>query len=443
MKNIAISIFSAFLFILCSCSSKEASDLFKSVPKDSAFLAVVNVESISKKMESTNADFWQTISGVTQGKKLPKEINVLSDKNSGIDYSMPILIFDRKGTSVLTFMIKDESAFKECLKKEGIKLSSKDGIDTNSEHTVFISDKQGWFASDYPELSIDDIKLFKALDEESSMLSLQSVGELMEGKEDLACIISFVFLMENDLMASKSSLMLNMLFDTPRYIEAKFNFNTGNLEGVFSVLNDKGATSSCSIKPAKINIAALKEFQAKGEVFFAIGTDSQLMEMIASQLRNFPVLPPEALDALKNIDGNIVFATSAEHYEDRDPNVSMQITFNSPLAAENGRELVDDILGGTEDLQVSVAGKSLSFSAGAPSEGSSIGSVAAQFDGASLGTVALPSFLEKTVDPSVASVIKGFSLMGKVDGDNLQFHLTLNTTPGQNSLVALSKLNGN
>lgn len=442
MKHTALSIVSAFLLILCSCSSRDASDLFKSVPKDSSILVVANVESMASKMESANADFWQTITKLTKGRKLPAEIKVLYDKNSGIDYSMPVLMFDRKGTSVFTFIIKDESAFKDCLKKEGIQLSSEGGIDTNADHTVFISDKQGWFANDYPELSVDDIKLFKALEEDMSMLSLQSVGELVESEDDLAFILPFASMMENNIIPTKSSLMLNMLFDTPKYLEAKFNFNTAKLEGVISVLNDKGRVAACSIKPAKIDAGALKEFQGKGNIFFAIGTDSQLMGMLASQLRNLPMLPPDAMEVLKNIDGNIIFAASAGNNGSPDNNVSMQITFNSPQAAEGGRELVDALFGGAEDLQVSVSGKSLSFSAGAPAEGSSIASVAGQFEGSCLGAVVLPSYFENSGNPSLA-VIKGFSLMGKPEGDKLQFHLTLNTTPGQNSLVALSKLNGN
>lgn len=422
--------------MLVGCSGNDSSSLLKSVPKDTGFLVVANIEKMHEKIGSdvSLADSDLSNLGPSSG-SMGKLLKVVFDPKAGVDYNVPLIVFERKYSPVVTFMLSDKNAFEKTLAaKAGIKLMNEGGIKKSADNTVFISDKQVWLSPGYPELSKDDILLFKALGEKESVLSLQCAEKFLDSRANLSLLYSLSFLNGEEMLNPSYIMGLNFLFESPKYVEAHINFEKGAVKGTLNILDSKGSIANCTIKPVKINMKSLKDFNGRGNMFFAMGADPAIMALVSMGLQNVPMVPRDAVDAIKNLNGNIILAVDINGEE---PGASVSLDFDNVEAAEKGRSLVASFL--PEDkIGMSIAGNTLSAVYNDSQNGQPISDVASKFEGADIGIVvvnhgnnAFRRFLPETV--------REFSLIGKSKGNALEFGLTLDTDPAQNSLLTILK----
>ena len=443
MKKTTLSILCTLITLLCSCSSKDATDLLRSVPKETGLLMTVNIGELNEKLKDGPQAQSVDINGIfsdlnTKHVELKKNLTVALDPESGVDFSLPMLMFERNNAFVVTFILKDKSKFIKNLEQQnGTKITDSKGVKANSENTVFISGDQAWLGTDYPHITTDDINLFNALKEGDSVLSLERVAKTIDDKTDISCFLSLAYLNSVQPMSTQVALALNLLFETPRFLQVNASFLKGKIEGNLAILNEKGKIANFSMAPGKINIGELNSFPGKGDVFMALATDSKLMDQLAEQLKSFPTLPPNVMNAVKNIDGNIVISLGMNP-----PNqgFTAQIGLKSPDASNDLRNLIEMFGNDLNGITMTTQGNNFILSGGNNLQGASITEVSKKFDGASFGIVTLPGFLRASSDSDTAQVIQGVSLMCKPKGQQLEFFYTVDTPAGKNSLLSLIEL---
>lgn len=493
MKKILFYTFAVMAVMLASCGgNKGLESVLETVPKDTKGLAIADLNNINEKLKSEGEVTLQDLLMRSFGSEMNRVGKALLGEDSPIDFNAPAIFFESNEEPVFTFFVKGEKDFINFLEEEAdMKLKERDGMYVDSDKVVFLSGNQAWVCPS-GNLKVSDIRKFKELKKEKSFMSLKVAPKLLEGESDIMTYVNLSELgMIRDMEVSQAVSMLNLVFDDPKYAVSRMNFDTGKFVADLNVFNTKGEPAECAMHPAKIDLPSLNSFPGKGDVFGAIGIDSRLMGQITSKMQAFA--PKEALDAINNIDGNIVFSldiSSAIEYNNRrysyyddydyDYGYGEEIISFEGDSVMYAVEAIDETIGDLEDIvltrtkkydgpkfavQVSyknaadagkvasqfqdliksegytmeVLGNKIYIAGGSPS-GVSISTVSNEFEGASAG---IAFVMEKISDPKVqmlSDYIKGAFLVWKGDNNDLSLQFTIDTKEGVNSLVTFMKL---
>lgn len=498
MKKILFCLCGVMAMVLASCGGKGTSleDMLQTIPKDSKGFAVLNLKSLNDKLKADNADqSLQSLINGAVGNQMPKELKNFLGEDSPVDFEGPMVVFETNQNPVISFYVKDEKDFRDMLEKEfDIKLKKNDGIYEGREEDTYIyqKDKQVWICPG-TDLSAKDIKKLYDQKEDDSVLSYPAIGKVMESDADMIGMANLAELKSMRVNRDFSQMMagLNLVFDDPDILLVSANFDNGKATSTVGIYTAKGEPSKFAFQPAQINMQSLQSFPGKGDVFAAIGIDSQFMNTILSKIDSF-IYDREQKAILASLQGNIVFSMDlsailngefglagprydyAYDYDEWDdtplavdsmkmayadtvaaddifaepypstrdyngPAFTVQAGFKSPSDAQRAANYINGQMNSTAQTSVNVEGSNLIISAGTQS-GASIGKVASLFNGAYGGMVSLTENIKMPQVQMVSDLVKSFSIMLKPEGNGITINTQVETKEGQNALVTFFRL---
>ena len=453
MKKLIFSIIGIITLMLSSCGDKTTANLFNSVPKNTKFLTVVNPAQIFEKAGAGAAtsksdlaklldtqttqrgekskDEWSFILGNAQTKDESKEI---------IDPESLILVYEYKNATLVTFLVKDEKAFREGIEeKTGDKLSEgKDKLWISAKHKIFTKGKQAWLTSGYPALNDDDIKILTSLKEEESILSLDKGKEMAENKADIAFLYELKDLMQFGVLNSNVTMGLNLAYDDPSYLSGYMNFNVGKAEGEIKVLNNKFQPAKRALAPGKIDTNLLSKFPGKGNIFFATNISSNIITTVLGKLKNV-MLPFEIKDALQKVNGTIIASlnnTLDEEGTMQPSSGTIAISMADDASADSVAASLEEYGKEMFEADVRADGNILLIDWGEPS-GTPMASVANNFENCNLGVVVLSDALSGESNAPVRSLIKEVALGLADQGESSVIKIRIDTKEGTSAFNSL------
>lgn len=451
MKKVLFCFCACLAFVFSSCGNKGAlEDLLKTVPKTTKFAMVIDLTTINEKLNAEDGKSLQGLISSSFGSQMDPQAKAILSDESSINFNAPAVVFEFNEQPVVSFYVKNETDFIKFSGEQGETLTKKDGIYVNSAEDLYLKDGQVWVA----RLSPSIVKNFSNLKKDNSFMSLKIADKMLDAGADVATGINISELGSiYDREAAQFVAALNLLFDDPQYAIATADFEKGKMMATLDVLNGKGDPSACAIHPANIDIASLSEFQAKGEVFGAIGIDTEFMQQVVSKIQAIGA-PPAITTLLNTLEGNIVFSFDVSsyvnymnnlysYYDSYDsstpsmPSFAVQFTFKSPGDAHQAVSLFSNDIPTGFNLQTN--GNKVTLSCGNPM-GVPITAVADYFKNASMGVAFTSQSMSNPKMQMLKDFITGGYLVWKNNGKGLSLELKLDTKKDQNSLITFFKL---
>lgn len=439
MKKIALGLVALLLVIATGCR-KDDSEVIATIPANTGFFAVVNIENINEKLGNTvssdgdvklNADLSALFDKMgIQGRELKL---MLSDNQASIDYTLPVALFEYKGSSISTFFVTDPGQFREFFQKKGVKFSESKGV-WESEGKVFLADNQVWISDGASTFTAQTVKYLQSLDEKDSLKGVEYAVKLAEedsdifGWADISKLTSSVYGSGNTM----ASAGLTTLFDDGKYVPFKLNFNDGNITADLKVLNSKYQPAPYLLKSAGINMEVLEQYQGKGDILFAVAVDPAQVQQLTAQFG--PLLGAgmkPLMDALGSIDGTIVGSMKSASIG---PAFGIQTRFTSAEAASQAAAQIRNFLPTTEG-GVEVNGNQIYLHTSAL-EGKSVAALAPELKGAQWGIVLGGSEINQLSQGMLRKAV----LKGVLDGNSCVVSLRVDTKQGQNALKSLVEI---
>lgn len=435
-KNLLL--FLAFVAIMMSsCRKTNVDELLQTIPQNTRCLAIFNTENLKDNLGKEGVEQLRKVLSQSHRNNADQTFEYIFSGDSEIDLSAPFCIFEFNNALIITCALKDEGKFRsELEEKTGIKFEKEKDIYYLADHTIFVSGKQTWITSGYPEVQPSEVNAFIHLPKSSSMAGNEYVTEMINQDADIASIMDI-----REMLASSSnmsaSLWLNMAFRNPQYLASYVNFEKGSIIGDLTILNDKYKPAAFSLRPSNIDVSALKKFNSKGNLFVAAAFDSATISKIISQIENFAPIPPEVLAALKNIDGTMAVSSYINSQSQQPGQVSAMITFKDNASASSCASFLTRMMADDTDEQIHCQTIDNMLLISSPGElGESIGSVANSFDGAGMGLVFDTTNLDLE-GQQFANAVSRVVLRLVDNGDSSTLRFNISTTKGQNSLITL------
>lgn len=436
MKKTIFCLFALLAVVLSSCGNKGAERMLQTIPAGSSYLSVLNAENITSKLGNEGLAQWDAL--VSQGfKGSDDRWKFLLGKDSGIDFSTPVFIFEYKGANVITFEVKDSGAFREGFEKAAsAKFTGTGNLYYLPDNTAFVNDKQVWLTAAYPEVKPEDIKTLLALKKADSMASLKYAVEMSASDDDCSTFASLASLIKQSGNIG-GALYLNTLFNSPEYLVYKTNFEKEAIVGSLTVLNAKFEPSACAFKPSKLDVSTIKDFKGKGNVFFAIGIDPQLTTQLLDKFKALLPLPAEGLAMLKNIDGDILLSGSLNDNMSNPALSGALISFKTKEAAEEASQVVKELgLSPIQNAGMLIEGNALCLLAPEQS-GNSPAEMASWFKDAGMGFLCFTSAFKGEAFGNIGNYILGVAAKLVDNGDGVSLDFNVDTKKGQNSLISI------
>ena len=438
MKKSLFFLLLSFVVMMSSCSKKDAEKLLQTIPANSQYLALIDGESITDGLGPEGIkQIDQALGNAAQGNSgaLGSAEYYLGD-DSPIDLSVPLCVFELKRVTITTFAVRDADKFRTDVEtKSGEKFRKEKDVWHLPNNTVFVDGDQVWITGSYPEIQASDINTLTKLPKSSSMASTSYTKDMIERDADVAVLVDIASILNANLGIS-AGLYLNMAFENPQYLVSYIDFQKGKIAGEMTVLNDKFKPAAFSLKPSPINIDALKNFPGRGNAFFAASFDSATIGRIIGQVKPLLPLPPNVIAAIENIDGNIAVSTNITSSPQQSEQLCAMVTFKDNASAETCASYLNGLAGSLpEGFTCAANGNTLVISTPNQS-GQSIETVASNFKGAGMGLTVLTSGLDVGTT-NVGSFISSFNACLVDNGSGSNLKITVNTTPGKNSLLSL------
>lgn len=369
----------AVLLLLASCASRSEADLLKTVPADSNFVAIINPESFTATDPAQMAAICSSLDNLFGSAEGQARWEYILSDDSGVDFSLPMVAFEYKRATVVSFMLKNAGKFREGLK---------------SEENVFIHCSQAWLTPDYPEVSGEDIEALAALNEKQAVLS-HPIGKMLVDSEAGLCLIANLDRLLSPISYPSVALMRSMLFDGASFYKAEISVAGQEVMIESSFLTADALPAHFVPELTELDIPALENFKGKGYTLAAIGVNPNLMNMLIGRIKAFGILPSEVSSMLKNLDGDVALCLTPDSVSPFS-GVDAMLSFSSASEADQACEAVKSfasMLGDEVAPAVSAEGN-FCFISNGNSEGSSFSEVAQQLKGATAGVVFTPGFFE-------------------------------------------------
>lgn len=428
----------AVIGLICSsCGNKNAGKLLESIPKNTQYLLIVNIEKITHSLGSDGEkELDKYIGSIRNSNRGKEKFDYVFSKESEADLSSPLMLFELDNTSVITFSLKDADKFVSDFETAaGSKFRKVNGILGLEDNTAFVSGNQAWIAQDYPGINTEDIVSLTKLSKASSMASVEYTSEMIDSDADISMIVDLPALVQSNMNLG-ASLWLNMAFEDPEYLAGYIVFEKGKIEGEVKVLDSKCRPAPFALRPSKIDTRALKDFPGKGNFFFATSYDPATLSKIIGQVKSLLPLPPAVIGAIENIDGNIVISGDINQQSDDVQQLCAMVTFKDNASAQTLAAYLQEMQpSSSAGPEYSVTGNNLLIYT-PNQEGESIESVADDFRGSGMALSVKPDG-NLGASPFNSDLLKRILVKLVDTGDSSALKFTLTTLPGQNSLVSL------
>lgn len=357
------------IFLMAGCSKELETDLLRTIPADNGFVAVINTENLPFDSSAESP--------------LLRPGSPLSEVDA-------FILFSLKGYPVATFRVPDVEQLKAFAADQGMLLREAEGdISASANGDLFICRQQAWLAPAHSGIEASDIKALLQLPEKESAAADPVLTKATDGGADFRLVGSLGALIQSQMQ--EFNLILNVFFNNPKYVDVAFDFDKNVALGKLEVLNSKGERAACSFTPVLIDVDALKNSDAKGNLYFALGVDSQLTDILTSN-SNMLGLPKEFSGVIKGIEGTVIAAANTAVSSDFDApaSFSLSVPFASDAAARNFNRMAGLLNIGGGNMKTSAEGNRFNISSGEGS-GTPLSALAESFKGASLGLLVIAS----------------------------------------------------
>lgn len=434
MKKFAFGLVALLLVMAVGCRKDNSAGALPSIPSDTGFFGVINLqklnENVGNKVEKdgdvkVSTDFSSILKNF--GKDGDQIRRLLSDNQGSVDFSMPLTIFEYKGSPVVTFFVSDEDRFQSYMKQEGHTFSQKNGV-LESEGTYFVKDGQVWISKGGTTFTAQTVVYLLGLDEKESLAGVDYALELADGSYDIAGWLDIARLTSSQFTGNMGANMaLNTVFDGAKYLPftVKFDKNQANIEA--KVLTSKFEPAKYLFKSNGVDMSLVESYQGRGNAFFAFSVDPAQVKQLIDQFGSMAAAGMKPmLDMIGNIDGTIVGSASMD-----DKGFGAMANFVSSDAAVQAQEVLNGFFpGGGADL----SDTKLYFHGGTL-EGESISNYASDLKGALWGVVYTGSYMTEHSGGEVDKCV----VKATAEGESCIITINIATKKGQNSLMSLLK----
>lgn len=445
MKQVFLCL-SVFILLLSSCSKDDKSRLLTTIPSDTSFVALINLEKL-------NEDLGNKVSGsdkIETGKQFDEFLDSdmagnqffwrqFKSNELSIKYGYAA-IFENNGSNLLTFYVEDSRKFIETLSEADpdTEFGQEAGVWIDNSKTTAVFENQVWMRLSAGEpLQSARILTLARLKDKKSFSSVEYASEMCDKNDDVQLYFNIPALGE---IQGVNGMGLNMLFatlfDDAKYLAGSANFKDGLATARLQVLNKDFKTASLALKFNEIDIEKLNSFNGKGSAFFALNLDpasvSKIVSEYAAMLRSSFMLDQSVLESLRNLDGTIVAAADLNGSVDGTP-FSALISFDNAANSESATEFFRQFGG---EFDVSTSGNLLLLSYGEPA-GMPVSSVSSLFKGTCGGFVISLTGEGNDLTQGISSYFKQYSSLAKKDGAGLELEINIKSKPGQNFLLSL------
>ena len=443
MKKVFTLLAVCMLFLLPSCNKgahfkNAASETLSMIPKDSPAVFVFNLESITEKLSSDKSQDLSSLLEDAMGAREFARIEMLVNEGTPLDFSMPAVFFFIDDEPVLTFYIRNEKEFRRMLDEDfDQEMHQRNGVWISSDNEIFQIDNQVWITDSYNDLDANDIRKLKELSEKQSFASLDVAQDLLDLNSDISLLVNFNELDKSDRDVAQLFMALNAAFDNPEYGCVTVDFLDEKIVGEIAVLDKKGKPAPCAFSLKEIDLKSLKDFEGKGDAFFALGINSDMMTNIISSFGN--IMDYQSKEMLRSIDGTAVVALDLSDFQMNyrySPGVELMISTKDNSSATQCINLIQELLGSSVP-GLYASGNKIIYT-DSDSRGMKISEVADKFDNAySAAYVSTKNIPQINI---ISNYIPSAYYVCKPDGKGMSINVTADTQEGQNSLVTLFEL---
>ena len=440
----------AIMLVLASCSKDDKTKILQTIPSDASVVTLVNLEKLNEDLGNSQKSDGKVELGKQfataldnmgpQGTQLKK---MLEDNEMGLRYSVAAS-FNDDGNMIMTFYVDDQDLFIKGMEKEdGSKYEkAKSGIWFNQAHNTAILNNQVWFTSGSEQLNTLKIAKYAKLKKDKSFLSVDYSSKMIDSDADV-CFFGNLNAIFDDLGSEAMTYKMasSLLFDNAAYLAGFISFEKGKAVGSLQVLDKNYNPSPLAVASQEIDMQKLNSFPGKGNFFFALNINPQMVSQLLSQYGSILAVSlhvdTDKLDALKKIDGTIVASFDISTVTTGRPNFGVMISFADPLAAQTASSIAGEIVGSS--AQVQVINNMLYISAGVP-EGSPISAVASKFKGTYGGIVYDGSSISSPELSSTVGFMPEMSFLLKKEDKGVRIDAEIKSKPDQNFLISFLEM---
>lgn len=438
MKKLIFSIFAIVALMLSSCADKNAERILKTVPSNTQVLALIKADELSSALgEEGRNEVKQLINSASRGNNSGKEMaNYIMSDDSQLDLSVPMAMFEYKNAVIYTCITKNSDKLREDLERiTNSKFTKNLGVWALEDNTIFIAGDQAWFTSSYPEVTTQYVNGFTKLNKAASMADNEYVMKMAADGGEISFLMDLTSILKYN-MSTTTSLAMSMIFENPKYLTGNINFEKGKIKGDVGILNNKFDPAALSIKLTNIDMNQLKAFKGKGNVFAATSIDSSVLNQLIGQFKGMLPLPQQTLSLLEELDGTIVASANLSSSSSAPNSSAVMLNFKSADAAARCKDVLVSILNGAGGLEISNEGTAL-YIMTPMQDGADISQVANDFNGANVGFVTMIDKMPPVDNINLGNYFNTCVVKMTARGNSTTLNFTMNTKPGQNSLLTL------
>lgn len=443
IKKIYICLLAVMLIGLNSCKKEtvDVTHLLTTVPSSASGVVVMNLEGILEdagcKVKEHTITPSKEVSALLEKSSAgdQEDYKMLFDGEIGIEPKGAVMFYD-SNRAFLTFALYDVNKYCNYVEsKTGDKfVEGSNGVKLNGN--VAVKGAQAWVCMTRGKIiDSDAIASYASLKDSQSFLVTPMGEKLLTEENDVrgwALINTFMneMLSRND--RSMFTLGMGFLFSDAESVRFKVDFEKGELEGEFVVLNDKYKPAKYLLPSEKVDINTLKTLGTTCDGMMAFTVNSKLIkkfEQISSAFGG--ALFGDLSESMKNVEGTIGVIASSNGEDE---------SFNGVITTKGEvspalRDLISRIF-----APVSQDGKFLRFSQGDVKGSLNVEECAEDLKGCCLGLVVDASGLKSTGYGSAPQGFKNLILKFQPESGGLEMELEIKTTdPKENALLTILK----
>lgn len=429
MKKITLYALSLIVLILASCSNKVNEEILRTVPKDTPFFLIVD-------LEKTQSDLSQDGKALSNGGNKNQLFGMfgangkdaadfLDSSKTGIDMDSQMVAFQYRNTSVLTFLLSDVDKFKDFIKEKYGDWEETSGVFATKNNKVFLKNNQAWITGGTMAFNAAAVNDLLSLEEKNSLLDQKYVGNMVSSGSDICGLVNVTNVGSQFGGGMATNLGLNLMFDDLTYFSFTVKFESGKAICEARPLNSVYESAKSVFKPVEIDLNTVNDYPGKGSMFMAAAIDSEQTKMMLEQFAPMAGPLSEILEALKNVEGTVVGSSNGSGSES---SLGLMFYFADSESAMKAADQFMEMMP-PEEMAVELTGNKL-YIHSHNLAGDGIADYSKYFKGNEFGIVMLPNCFGQQ------NQIKLVTAMAHRDGDSMKILVEAETQQGVNSLVS-------
>ncbi|MCM1153587.1 MAG: DUF4836 family protein [Muribaculum sp.] len=292
--------------MMASCSKNSAEDMLSLVPEDADMVGLINIEALAESFHGQNPqpiDLMRKLLA-KDSQSSAKEFDQLISIKEYIAPE-PCVFFESKGYSYLVLNVSDEKNLAEALGKSNeVNLSEKNGYWEDADNHIILKDKLLWICSS--KISSSQVSEFANQGKDRSFMASPYAEYMVKSDAQCQMVVNLLSMMDSKMGRSdamQTRMLLNLLFDSPRYLSMEFNTSKGKMDMRAQILNEKFAPAKISVQLNELPSAMIEAYPGKADMMVGISIAPATIRQIAEK---FGGMNASMQAMLNTFDGNIL-----------------------------------------------------------------------------------------------------------------------------------------